>query len=151
MNGASNWGQAVADRTQLVREQMPDSAACAMDFQLLDYDPANAEFTFLCKTYPWMRNLNDTLHGGFCAMVMDQAMGFVAYSIKPGEGNSPTISLQTNYHRPLLPGKEVLVKTRLVNMSRSLITLSSEAFHADAPGKLCISATGTFFYKPAQI
>ncbi len=129
---------------------MPDTAANAMDFQLLDYNAEQAEFTFSCKTHSWMRNLQDILHGGFCAMIMDQAMGFVAYSIKPGEGISPTISLQVNYHRPLIPDKDVLVKTKVVNMSRSLISLSCEAYHFSSPEKLCLSATGTFFYKPSE-
>ncbi len=121
-----------------------------LDFQLLGYDAQCAEFTFSCKTHSWMRNLNDVVHGGFCAMVMDHAMGLVAYSVRPGEDSSPTISLQTNYHRPLMPGKEVLVKARVVNMSRSLTCMAAEAYHGDAPGKLCLSATGTFFCKPSD-
>ncbi len=150
VNGASDWGQAALQRIHQLRQNETGTVANALEIQLLGYDAENVEFAFSCKTYPWMRNLNDIVHGGFCAMVMDHAMGLVAYSIRPGEESSPTISLQVHYHRPLLPGKELLVKARVVSMTRRLTSLAAEAYHGDDPEKLCISATGTFFCKSAE-
>ena len=55
-----------------------------------------------------------------------------------------------NYHRPLIPGMEVLVKVHVVSVTRSLITLSAEARPKENPEKLCLSGTGMYLWKPAQ-
>ena len=128
----------------------PDSIGAIMDYELLACNPEAGEYVFQCKTMPWMRNIPGTLHGGICATVLDQAMGFVAYCIKPGEGISPTIQMQVSYHRPLIPGEDVTVKVWVVSTTRSLMSFRAEAFQASRPEKLCLSGSATYFYKPAK-
>ena len=128
----------------------PDSIGAIMDYELLACNPEAGEYVFQCKTMPWMRNIPGTLHGGICATVLDQAMGFVAYCIKPGEGISPTIQMQVSYHRPLIPGEDVIVKVWVVSTTRSLMSFRAEAFQASRPEKLCLSGSATYFYKPAK-
>lgn len=119
-----------------------------LDLRLLETDPLQGTVLLRCATAPWMRNLAGTLHGGMCATVVDQAMGCVAYCAKPGAGIAPTIQLQVSYHRPLIPGEDVLMRIRVLSVTGSLIHLSCEAMVASAPEKLCLSSTATYFYKP---
>lgn len=121
-----------------------------LDLELLEYDPDRAEFLMRCRTGQWMRNIAGTLHGGMCATLVDQAMGCVAYCAKPGEGTAPTVNLQVSYHRPLIPGEDVLIRIRVISVTRSLMHLSSEAMVAAQPDKVCITSTATYFYKPAN-
>lgn len=119
-----------------------------LDLRLLEVDSLQGTVLLRCATAPWMRNLAGTLHGGMCATVVDQTMGCVAYCAKPGAGIAPTIQLQVSYHRPLIPGEDVLMRIRVLSVTGSLIHLSCEAMVASAPEKLCLSSTATYFYKP---
>lgn len=122
-----------------------------LQLRLIDCDLDRGEFTMQCQTQDWMRNIAGTLHGGMCATLMDQAMGCVAYCAMPGQGVAPTIDLQVSYHRPLIPGKDVLIRVRMVSVTRSLMYLSSEAILASSPDRICITSSATFFYKPMPI
>ena len=66
----------------------------------------------------------------------------------PGKGIAPTVQLQVTYHRPLIPGQEVFVLVKVVSQTKSLMHLTAEAALVTAPDRVCLTATGTFFYKP---
>lgn len=140
----------VRNRIALLHEVVPNSIGDLMEFQLLDCAPEQGSYTLRCKTYPWMRNVAGTLHGGMCATIVDQAMGFISYCVKPGEGTAPTIQLQVSYHRPLIPGEDVIVTVQVLSVTRSLMSLRCEAAIASAPEKICLTSTGTYFYKPSK-
>lgn len=142
--------QAMAERLRHriaeLHEYVPDSVGDRFSFALESWGEDG--YIFTCKTQSWMRNPAGTLHGGMCAALLDQAMGFVVYCIKPGEGIAPTIQMQTTYHRPLPARGEVRVTVRVQSQTRSLMNLTAEAATADAPERLCVSAAATYFYKP---
>ena len=123
----------------------PGSIAGMMNFRLESC--ANGDIVFTCQTMPWMRNPAGTLHGGLCATILDQAMGFVAYCLKAGEGTAPTVHLSVDYHRPLHPGEGVEVTVRVVSVTRSLIKLTAEACQESHPEKICLSGSGVYFFK----
>ena len=141
--------QIVKDRIQLVHDQIPGSIGDLMKFHLISCDPDAGVYTLGCSTGEWMRNVAGTLHGGMCATIVDQAMGFIAYCVKPGEGIAPTVQMQVSYHRPLIPGKDVIVRVKVLSVTRSLMHLTAEAFLAEEPEKVCLTSTGIYFYKPA--
>ena len=122
-----------------------------LNLSLVECNLEKGEFTMRCQTQEWMRNIAGTLHGGMCATLMDQAMGCVAYCAMPGEGIAPTIDLQVSYHRPLIPGEDVLIKVSMVSATKSLMYLASEAYMASNPERICITSRATFFYKPMPI
>ena len=122
-----------------------------LDLQLLEVDSLQGTVLLRCATAPWMRNLAGTLHGGMCATLVDQSMGCVAYCAMPGEGIAPTIDLQVSYHRPLIPGEDVLIRVKVVSVTKSLMYLSSEASQISRPDRVCITSSATFFYKPMPI
>ena len=149
-NDRTDFGEKVRQRIAELDSTVPGSIGALMHFQLIAYDPEHNDITMSCETMPWMRNILGTLHGGLCATALDQAMGFVAHCIKPGEGTAPTIQMQVSYHRPLISGEDVIVKVWVVSATRSLMSFRSEAFQASRPEKLCLSGSATYFYKPAE-
>ena len=150
MSAASDTAALLRRRIAQVSELAPGSIGDMLHFELRDCDPEAGDYFLSCRTEDWMRNPAGTLHGGLCATVLDQAMGLIPYCLKTEAGTAPTVQLSVNYHRPLIPGTEVLVKVHVVSVSRSLITLSAEARPKEAPEKLCLSGTGLYLWKSAQ-
>lgn len=150
MNEANDIEQLLRRRITELSECVPGSIGDMMHFQLLECDPEKRDYLMSCQTAGWMRNYAGTLHGGLCATILDQAMGFLSYCLKPGKGTAPTVQLEIDYHRPLHPGEDVLVKVHVVSVTRSLMNLTAEAMQADHPDKICLSGSGIYFYKPAQ-
>ena len=147
-NEQRDMSERIRSRMAQINESEPESIAGMLRFRLVSCE--RDDITMTCQTMPWMRNPAGTLHGGMGAAILDQAMGFVAYCIKPGEGIAPTIQMQVSYHRPLISGEDVIVKVWVVSATRSLMSFRSEAFQAASPEKLCVSGSATYFFKPAK-
>ena len=127
----------------------PGSVGDLMEFHVLEECREKGEYTLRCTTQEWMRNALGTLHGGMCATIVDQAMGFVAYSYMSGKGTAPTIQMTLNYHKPFIPGEDVIVRIRVVSKTRNLISMSCEASRASDPERICLTASATSFLKKA--
>ena len=140
----------VRARVAALKTLAPGSIGTQMDYQVLGYQEESKEFTMLCHTFDWMRNGFGALHGGMCATVVDQAMGFVAHCCKMDDGTAPTVQLSVDYHRPLVPGEDVLVKVKIISVSRNLMRFTAEAYRAAEPDKLCLTGSSIFFNKPAK-
>ena len=146
-----NMKQRLQSRLDTLHDRGAGTIGDMLQLRLVDCDLEKGEFTMQCRTEGWMRNIAGTLHGGMCATLMDQAMGCVAYCAMPGEGIAPTIDLQVSYHRPLIPGEDVLIRVRMVSVTKSLMYLASEAALVSQPDRVCITSSATFFYKPMPI
>ena len=142
---------AVRERIRELHAFAPDSIGDRLEFRVISCSGGGGECLFECRTSDWMRNAFGTLHGGMCATVMDQAMGFVAYCVKPGEGITPTVQMQVEYHSPLIPGKSIFVRVQVVSAGKTLIHMAAQAWQTDREDTLCLSATGLYFYKPIKI
>ena len=138
----------IKHRMALLQEVAPQSVGVMLDLKLLGYDELRQEYILQGKTFSWMQNGHGTLHGGFVATFADHAMGLVSNCVLPGDGVAPAIELHMNYHRPLIPGEDVLIRVRLRSVTKSLLHTSAELFRASAPDKLCASGQATYFYKP---
>lgn len=150
MSAANETPALLRRRIAQLSELAPNSIGDILHFALLECDPEAGDYLLSCRTEDWMRNAAGTLHGGLCATILDQAMGFIPYCLRTETGITPTVQLSVNYHRPLIPGQEVLVKVHVVSVTKSLITLSAEAWQKENPQKLCLSGTGLYFWKPAH-
>lgn len=133
-----------------LHEVAPDSAGDRLGLEALEYDDKKKEFLLRCPTENWMRNAHGTLHGGICATIADQAMGSVACCYKRGEGIIPAIELSLNYHRPLMPGENVLIRVWPMSVTRTLVHVRSELYRESQPEKLCTTAQATYFYKEPE-
>ena len=142
------------DKLRLRLEQLhtlaPGTIGDMLMLELVDCDPAAGIYTMRCQTQSWMRNIAGTLHGGMCATLVDQAMGCVAFCAKPGEGIAPTIEMNVNYHRPLIPGEDALIRVRLQSVTKHLIHLASEVYSVKNSEKLCLASTAVYYFKPAE-
>lgn len=140
----------VKQRIAWVDEHMAGSVAQDLGMEALAYDERTGVVTLRCRTAQWMRNGHGVVHGGLCTTIADQSIGTVVACCKPQEGTCPTIDLHMEFHRPLLPDKSVLVQVQILSVTRSLIRGTARLYHEDAPEKLCVSASATFFYVPSE-
>ena len=134
-------------RLETIANQGKDTIGDMLQLSLVDCDMEKGEFLIRGKTAPWMRNLAGTLHGGMCATFVDQCLGLVAYCLKEGLGVTPTLDMTLHYHRPPMPGEDVLIRIRLVSMTKSIIHMGAELYMASNPGRICISGRGTSYFK----
>lgn len=137
----------VRSRMDALSTIAPGSIGQLLQFRMTSFDPVQNTFTMTCRTFPWMCNSLGTLHGGMCATILDQAMGFVSNCLKTDTDACPTVQLNINYHSPLHPGEDVLVCVHLLSESRRFISLSAQAFRETAPEKICVSGTGLYYCK----
>lgn len=150
MEVKKDMAEIIRRRIAQISEEVPGSIGDLMQFSLVECNPEAGDYMLRCKTLPWMRNYAGTLHGGMCATALDQAMGFIAYCLKPGDGVAPTVQIEIDYHRGLVPGEDILVKVHVVSATTSLMNLTAEGMQADRPDRICLSGSGIYFYKPAQ-
>lgn len=130
-----------------LHRKAPGSIGDLMEYRVLEEDRERGIYVLSCRTFDWMRNALGTLHGGMGATVIDQAMGFVAYSYMTGPGTAPTIQMQLNYHRAMDPGAEVIVRVHVISVSRTLISMTCEASMAAEPERICITGSATSFLR----
>lgn len=149
VNVGSEMEQRLHDRIAQISREVPGSIGDILKFSLVNCQTETGDFELSCWTEPWMRNFAGTLHGGLCATILDQAMGFVSYCLKDGKGAAPTVQLEVDFLRPLIPGEEVLVKVHVVSETKTLMNLTAEAVLASHPDKICLSGSGIYYFKSA--
>ena len=145
MNECIDLAEKVRRRIAQVDANIPGSIAEMLRFEVVGEDKGDIVMT--CGTMPWMRNSAGTLHGGLCATILDQAMGFVSCCLKEGNDIAPTVQMSISYHRPLHPGEQVVVKVHVISVTHSLMNLTAEASQATCPEKICLSGSGMYFVK----
>lgn len=145
MNECIDLAEKVRRRIAQVDASIPGSIAEMLRFEVVGEDKGDIVMT--CGTMPWMRNSAGTLHGGLCATILDQAMGFVSCCLKEGNDIAPTVQMSISYHRPLHPGEQVIVKIHVVSVTHSLMNLTAEASQASCPEKICLSGSGMYFVR----
>lgn len=145
MNECIDLAEKVRRRIAQVDASIPGSIAEMLRFEVVGEDKGDIVMT--CGTMPWMRNSAGTLHGGLCATILDQAMGFVSCCLKEGNDIAPTVQMSISYHRPLHPGEQVIVKVHVVSVTHSLMNLTAEASQASCPEKICLSGSGMYFVR----
>ena len=124
----------------------PDTIGDILRFQLAECNAEAGEYSFLVETEPWMRNAFGSLHGGIIATMLDQGMGMLSTCLTGGEKLTPSVQLNIAFQRPMVAGKQVLLKVYVESMTRMLIHMRGEAFQ----DKLCATGAGIFFVKPSD-
>ena len=91
---------------------------------------------------PQLANLTGGLHGGYLALVCDEAAGLAASSL--GERWVPmiTLDLDVTFLRPGVIGSEHRIEGRVLHAGRQRVV--SEATVHTPQGKLAVSARGSF-------
>lgn len=138
----------VQRRLDYLQKHLPDTISAMIHLELLECNEEKNEYVIKGTPADWMINFHGTIHGGMCATFVDQAMGHMAFCLKPGPGICPTVDMNIKYHRPLLPNDAILMRVHLVSRTRTMMHMSCEAYRFSQPDKICISATATYYYKP---
>lgn len=125
----------------------PDTIGDLLHFQLVDCDARTGCCTISAQIQPWMRNAFGSLHGGIITTAMDQGMGMLATCMLDGKAITPTVQLNTTFHRPIQPQGQLLLKFTPESRTKNLIHMRAEVYDAQDPAHLCASATGMFFVK----
>lgn len=116
-----------------------------MGLKLVSCDEEKREYVARARTHKWMRNAVDHVHGGISTAFLDQAMGCVCHCQKESAEVAPTIEMNLSFHRPVLTDSDILVKVQVVSVTRHLIRMAGQIVMEDAPEKVCVSATATFY------
>jgi uncharacterized protein (TIGR00369 family) len=90
----------------------------------------------------WQVNGLGTLHGGILGAMMDLTMSLCIYSISR-QTIPPTITMTTNYLRPVSMEGSIWVTARATSLGRRNATAYCEAL-VPASGKLAATALGTY-------
>ena len=128
----NNYGGTIAER---------------LKFDVVSCDEENDNYVLKCRTEPWMCNHYGTLHGGICATIMDQAMGMVCSCLKKGYGTCTTLQLESDYHRPIPAGEDLIVQVHVMSVTRSVINMTCELINPAKPDKYSVTGSSIFFYR----
>lgn len=118
-----------------------------LKFEVVSCDEEHDNYTLKCRTEPWMCNHYGTLHGGICATIMDQAMGMVCSCLKKGYGTCTTVQLESDYHRPMPAGDDILIQVHVMSVTRSLVNMTCELVHPSKPDKFSVTGSAIFFFR----
>ena len=132
---------------EIMRTNYSGTIAEMLHFEVVSCDDETETYVLRCKTVPWMSNHYGTLHGGICATIMDQAMGMVCSCLKKGYGSCTTVQLETDYHRPIPTGDDILVQVHVMSVTRLLVNMTAEIIHPSKPNKFCVTGSAIFFYR----
>ena len=132
---------------EVLRSNYSGTIADMLKIEVVSCDEDNDNYVLRCKTEPWMCNHYGTLHGGICATILDQAMGMVCSCLKKGYGTCTTVQLESDYHRPIPTGDDILVQVHVMSVTRVLINLTAEIIHPDKPDKFAVTGSGIFFFR----
>ena len=137
--------QRVRQMLEATRHPEKDNIEDWMGLQLVSCDPEAGEYLVRGKTAGWMRNAVNQVHGGISTAFLDQAMGCVCHCQKESAEVAPTIEMNLSFHRPVLIDSTILMNIRILSVTRHLIRMSGQIAMEDAPDKICVSATATFY------
>ena len=91
---------------------------------------------------PHLANLSGAVHGGYLALVCDEAAGLAAASAGDKFVPSLTLDLDTTYLRPAVVGSAHRIDARVVHRGRQRMVSRADVYRPD--GKLAVTAQGSF-------
>ena len=137
--------QRIRQTMEFQRHPEKDNIEDWMGLQLVSCDTEKREYIARAHTAGWMRNAVGHVHGGISTAFLDQAMGCVCHCQKESAEIAPTIEMNLSFHRPVLTDSTILLKIQVVSVTRHLIRMAGQIVMEDAPDKVCVSATATFY------
>ena len=109
----------------------------------LDKDTSSIHLSFTAR--PTFTNPAGNVHGGFVVAMLDECMGSAIVGLKEAQFLPVTITMSTDFIKPVLPGK-VLGEGRITSMGNSSAFLEGKLTNTE--GKLLARATATYRLLP---
>jgi acyl-CoA thioesterase len=130
---------------ELLKDWHGSAMAETMNMRLIAVDDGSA--TFEAVPGPAYYNPQMRMHGGYCATLIDSAMGVAVQTKLPAGTGYGTIEMKVNYVRKLTAEHGALrcIGT-VIHSGRTLFT--AEARVIDRDGKLYAHGSGTFLVYP---
>lgn len=116
------------------------------DLILEEESGPDGSLLFSCQTDSSMANGLGVVHGGITAALVDTCMG-VTCAAQCGGRPTPTITLTTNYARPVPLDARLQVRTYTVRIGATSGQMRSEVFLAGKPEEVLVTASGVFYIK----
>ena len=135
--------QLLEEYTRQCREKRPGTINAGMAPHLADCDPDEGWLELKYQVADWMMNLRGAVHGGAVSAMFDNAMGGLAWCVTGGKA-CPTITLQTNYVRPLTVGTVVHARARLVSAGRTLTYTEASMWTEGEETRTLATATAVY-------
>jgi len=110
-----------------------------------ELESCNAEAQEIVLKFPleqWLVNGLGTLHGGMVTTMMDLVMSMVVFCFSR-KNIPPTISMTTNYLRPIPMDGYVFIKARVTSLGKRNATAYCEAV-IPSSGKVACTSIGTY-------
>ena len=130
------------DELHFINTDMAATLNGRLKAELVSCDDATQELVLQFPLQQWQVNGLGTLHGGIVNTMMDLAMSMVVYCFSR-QSIPPTISMTTNYLRPVPMEDYVLIRTRLTSLGKRNATAYCEAI-VPKTGKVACTAIGTY-------
>lgn len=145
MNGAAPR-TSLDDLRDMLAHWKGSGMASTMKLRLLAVDDGTA--TFEAQPTPDFYNPQMRMHGGYCATLIDSAMGVAVQTKLPLKAGYGTIEMKVNYVRKLTAeNSPVFCTGTVIHAGRTMFT--AEARVTDSAGKLYAHGSGTFLVYPS--
>ena len=132
----------IEDELINIRDNMSATLNARLNAALEDCDDATQTLTLRYPLQDWQVNGLGTLHGGMINTMMDLTMSMAVYCFSR-QTIPPTVSMTTNYLRPVPMEDFVLIRARLTSLGKRNATAYCEAI-VPATGKVACTAIGTY-------
>ena len=130
---------------EMVANWHGSAMAQLMDMRLIAVSDGSA--TFEAQPSPKFYNPQMRVHGGYCATLLDSALGCAVQTKLPALIGYGTIELKVNYVRKLdVTAGRILCTGTVIHSGRTMLT--AEARVVDEAGKLYAHGSGTFLVYP---
>ena len=136
------------EELKMINGKMAATLNGRMEASLYACDDSSREITLQFPLKDWEVNGIGTLHGGMASTMLDLTMSMVIYAYAR-QSVPPTISMTTNYLRPIPMEGSVLVKARVTSLGRKNGTAYSEVI-IPSSGKVACTAIGTYAIVPKK-
>ena len=141
---------AVLDRVLAFRCKGIDPTELNLRFcpSVEDCDGPGRSIVLRFRTYSWMANPMGVTHGGMVSAILDASMGTLCTTF--AGVLTPTITMTTNYCRPVPLETEILVRARLTHLGRTSGQLSAEMYLPGEERSPLATATGVYYTAHAE-
>lgn len=136
------------EELNFVNETCKDTLNGRLKAELVSCHDEKQELTLRYPLESWQVNGLGTLHGGMANAMMDLTMCMVVYCYSR-QTIPPTVTMTTNYLRPIPMEGYVHITARLTSLGRRNATAYCEAV-VPSSGKVACTALGTFAIIPKQ-
>jgi uncharacterized protein (TIGR00369 family) len=140
--------QWLKDEIAFINTKMAATLNGRMKGEFHSFDEDHQEITLSFPLEDWEVNGLGTLHGGMASAMMDLVMSMAVYAFSR-QNIPPTISMTTNYLRPIPMEGKVLIKARVTSLGKRNATAYCETI-IPSSGKVACTAIGTYAVVPKQ-